>query len=74
MINLNNSSGSGLPSNEPAPAAGQPGSSAAPQVNQPIPPGRTPAPAVIDGFTTPPGSTIVDDPKLRDEILKNLRR
>ncbi len=72
MINLNNSTGSGIPSNEPAPAAGQPGSSAAPQGNAPIPPGRKPAPAVIDGFSTPPGSTIVDDPKLKEEILRSL--
>jgi general secretion pathway protein D len=74
MINLNNSSGTGLPSNEPGPAAGQAGSSAAPQVNAPAPPGRKAAPAVIDGFSTPPGSTIVDDPKLKEEILRDLKR
>ncbi len=74
MINLNNATGSGLPSNEATPTAGQPASSAAPQVNAPLPPGRRAAPAVVDGFATPPGSTIIDDPKLKDEILRGFKR
>jgi general secretion pathway protein D len=60
-------------------ANAKPGSGAAPGASpdgnapsaagSPLPPGRKPAPAMINGQPTPPGSTLVDDPKLLQEIL-----
>lgn len=73
MINLSNATGS------PEAAAAAPASEAAPPggssfVPAPIPAGRKEAPAVIDGYKVPQGATVVDDPKLKQEIMDQLRR
>ena len=80
MINLGNQTGvadSVASPTAPGAAGVQPNAAAAGPAfdpNQPLPAGRKAAPAVIDGFNTPSGSTLVDDPKLKEEILQQLRR
>ena len=76
MITLNDSTGTGLPVDQPAgapagSAPGAPGNSAAPQGAAPA---RNLPPVVVEGFTVPGGSTMVDDPKLKEEILRDLRK
>lgn len=75
MINLSNANGSP----EAASAASEDGGQGAPADNGnatpvPIPAGRKEVSPVIDGYKVPQGSTMVDDLKLKQEIMDQLRR
>ncbi len=73
MINLGNQTGAPEQSTNSTTTtdAAAPRTPTAPAV---LPLGYKPAPRVIDGFTTPEGSSLVDDPKLREEILNQFKR
>lgn len=75
MINFSNATGSpeaaGASSDAGVQGAPADGGNAAPV---PIPAGRKEAPPVIDGYKVPQGATIVDDAKLKQEIMDQLRR
>lgn len=74
MINLTNRSSTPVPqANEQTPGAQpQPGDGSQPVAN--TKPAGKPAPAKIDGVNLPPGSTVVEDPVLLQEILKATKR
>jgi general secretion pathway protein D len=74
MINLGNQTGAPEQSNSGSAAVPDAAAPRAPASPAPLPPGYKPAPRVIDGFNTPEGSSLVDDPKLREEILKQFKR
>ena len=77
MINLGNQTGAPESAASPASSGAQPNAASSNppfDPNQPLPPGRKAAPAVIDGYATPPGSSVIDDPKLKEELLQMLRR
>jgi general secretion pathway protein D len=78
MINLGNPTAAPEPvsSNPSGQPGGQPssqGTGSNPQPNA-IPAGRSPAPAVVNGTAVPAGSTVVDDPKLKQELLDSIRK
>jgi general secretion pathway protein D len=76
MINLGNQTGApeSAASSSTASAQSNANGNPAQDPNRTLPPGVKPAPSVIDGFATPAGSTLVDDPKLKEELLQMLRR
>ena len=78
MINFSNATAGVADSNAAAGGAAtdQAGSADAGIPGQPVPlaPGRKEAPPVIDGFKVPSGASLVDDPKLKQEILDSLRK
>ena len=77
MINFSNATGSPEAAGAASDAGGQGGSAPADGGNAapvPIPAGRKEAPPVIDGYKVPQGATVVDDAKLKQEIMDQLRR
>jgi general secretion pathway protein D len=61
-----------------APASASPAGPVATKPNPGIPPTPAvqgkPAPASINGFNTPAGATVVDDPKLIEELMRSIKR
>jgi general secretion pathway protein D len=76
MINLGNATGA-ADSTSTAPVGqttGNPTDAAPTGLPQTIPAGRSAAPAVINGVNVPAGATVVDDPKLKQELLNLIRK
>ncbi len=78
MINLGNPTAapepvSSNPSGQPGSPPSSQGAGSNPQPSA-IPAGRSPAPAVVNGTSVPAGSTVVDDPKLKQELLDSIRK
>ena len=76
MINLSNATGSPEAAGASSDAGGQGGAPAdgGNAALVPIPTGRKEAPPVIEGYKVPQGATVVDDAKLKQEIMDQLRR
>ncbi len=76
MVNFSNATAGAADSGAAPGVAGAEASGSNADAGQPVPlaPGRKEAPAVLDGFKVPSGATIVDDPKLKQEILDQLRK
>lgn len=70
MINFSNRAADAQSS--PSPVTGGNANPVQPAAG-PIAPAGKPAPRSINGFAVPEGATIVDDPKLKEEILNSIR-
>ena len=71
MINFSNRAADAQGS--PSPANGSGSTAPLQPTAAPVAPAGKPAPRTVNGFAVPEGATIVDDPKLKEEILNSIR-